>query len=114
MSAQSGRLGMAIELTFERCGPGERSPGRVTKSSKRGLLLEQVRQRRLRRFPLQREMHAFMAPVVLRMTGFAALDLNPEAEPPHASVLRDTMDLITAPSNRRARSMGSRSTGQSG
>jgi hypothetical protein len=48
-----------------------------------GLLLEHVARRRLRRFAFEREMHALVPPVVLRMARLAALDLNPKAEPPH-------------------------------
>ena len=47
-----------------------------------GLLLQQVRRRRLGRFGFQRPMHAFMPAVLLRVAGRDSLDPDPEAEPP--------------------------------
>ncbi len=47
-----------------------------------GLLLQEVGGRRLGGFFLQGEMHAFMAAILLRMTGFDSLDANAEAKPP--------------------------------
>jgi hypothetical protein len=47
------------------------------------LLLQDVRRGRLGGFLLQREMHALVATVILRVSGFAPLDLNTQAEPPN-------------------------------
>jgi hypothetical protein len=47
-----------------------------------GLLLQDVRGCRLRGFALQREVHAFMPPILLRMPGCDPFDLDPESQPP--------------------------------
>ena len=47
------------------------------------LLLQDIRGGWLRRFRLQRQMHAFVPPVLLRMARFDAFQLNAQAEPPH-------------------------------
>src|SRR5947207_7763039 len=47
------------------------------------LLLQAVGARRAGRFPLEREMHALMAAILLRMARFNPLDPNTEPEPPH-------------------------------
>ena len=44
-----------------------------------GLLLEHVRSRRLRRFSLQREVHALMPPVLLRVPRFDPIDLDSQS-----------------------------------
>jgi hypothetical protein len=46
-------------------------------------LLKQVLRRRLGRFLLQGEVHPFMPAVLLRVAGLDALDLDPQAQPPH-------------------------------
>lgn len=48
-----------------------------------GLLLQEVFGSRLGGLELEREMHAFVAAILLRMAGFDALDGDAEAEPPH-------------------------------
>jgi hypothetical protein len=53
------------------------------------LLLQEVERRRLGGFLLEREMHALMAPVLLRATRLDALDLDPQPEPPDGQ-LRET------------------------
>jgi hypothetical protein len=47
-----------------------------------GLLLQEVFPRWLGGLLLQRQMHAFMPTVLLRVTGLDALDADPEAQPP--------------------------------
>jgi hypothetical protein len=47
------------------------------------LVLQRVYRRRAGRLFLEREMHALMATVLLRMARLDALDLNTEPEPPH-------------------------------
>ena len=47
-----------------------------------GLLLQEVAGRRLGGFFLEREMHALVTAILLRSTGFDALDANTEAQPP--------------------------------
>jgi hypothetical protein len=42
-------------------------------------VLEDVRSGWLRRFALQREVHALMPAVLLRVAGFDAFDVDPEA-----------------------------------
>jgi hypothetical protein len=42
------------------------------------LLLQDVRRGRLGRFLFQRQMHPLVATVILRVSGFAPLDLNPQ------------------------------------
>ena len=49
---------------------------------KASLLLEEIGRRRLGRFGLERQMHALVPAVLLRMPELDASDLNPEAEPP--------------------------------
>jgi hypothetical protein len=51
-----------------------------------GLLLEHVGGRRFGRFALQREVHALMAAVLLRVARFDPLDLDPESQPPHGQL----------------------------
>src|SRR5580704_4575580 len=46
------------------------------------LLLQEVASGRLGGFFLQREMHAFMAAVLLGMSGLDAFNADPQAEPP--------------------------------
>src|SRR4029453_9265404 len=46
------------------------------------LLLQHVRSRRLRRFSLQRQVHALMPPILLRMPVFDPFELDPESQPP--------------------------------
>lgn len=48
-----------------------------------GLLLKKVVACRFGGLQLQGEMHAFMASVLLRVTGFDTLDLNTKAQPPN-------------------------------
>ncbi len=47
------------------------------------LLLQAVEPRRPGRLLFEREMHALMTAVLLRMTRLDALDRNAEPEPPH-------------------------------
>jgi hypothetical protein len=51
-----------------------------------GLLLEHVGGRRFGRFALQREVHALMAAVLLRMARFDRFDLDAEAQPPNGEL----------------------------
>lgn len=48
-----------------------------------GLLLQEVLRGRLGGFLLERQMHALMATVLLRMPRLDALDVDPQAQPPH-------------------------------
>ena len=52
------------------------------KSSKRRLLLQEFAAGGLGGFFLQREMHAFVTAVLLRMAGLDALDANAQPQPP--------------------------------
>jgi hypothetical protein len=47
------------------------------------LLLDEVRRRRPGGLQLQDEVHAFVAPVLLRMAWLDPLDLDGESQPPH-------------------------------
>jgi hypothetical protein len=47
-----------------------------------GLLLEEVFSSWLGGFLLESQMHALVAPVLLRVAGLDALDADPEAQPP--------------------------------
>ena len=58
-----------------------------------GLLLEHVGRCRFGGFLLQREMHALVAPVLLRVPGLNALNLNPEPQPPHRE-LTQSVDRV--------------------
>src|SRR5262252_2866549 len=46
------------------------------------LLLQHIRARRFGRLALERQMHAFMATVLLGMAGGNSLEANAEAQPP--------------------------------
>ena len=48
-----------------------------------GLLLQEVLAGRLGGLELERQMHAFVAAVLLRVAGLDALDLDAKAEPPN-------------------------------
>ena len=52
-----------------------------------GLLLQQVFGRGLGGFLLERQVHALVSTVLLRVAGLDALDLDPQAQPPTESVL---------------------------
>lgn len=47
------------------------------------LLLKKIGGGRFGRFFFQREMHAFVTPVLLRMSGLDAFDADAQAQPPH-------------------------------
>src|SRR5207302_11014532 len=47
------------------------------------LLLQEILGGRLGGLLLERQMHAFVAAVLLRVSGLAALDIDPEPQPPH-------------------------------
>jgi hypothetical protein len=51
-----------------------------------GLLLQEVLRRGLRCLFLQRQVHALVAPVLLRVPGLDALNMNAQAQPPHAEL----------------------------
>jgi hypothetical protein len=55
----------------------------ATNVSNRALLLEDIGGGRLGRLTLEREMHPFVAAILLRMARLAALDLDAEPQPPH-------------------------------
>ena len=74
-----------------------------------GLLLQHVGGGRLRRFLLQREMHALVPPVLLRVPRLDPFDLNPEAQPPHRQLAEPVermrgreRDAVVGPNRLRA------------
>lgn len=54
----------------------------LLESVERGLLLKRVHTWRTGGFFLERQMHALVPAILLGMTGFDALDLDAESEPP--------------------------------
>ena len=69
-----------------------------------GLLLEHVRGRRLGRFSLQREAHALMPPVLLRVPRFNPFDLDPKSEPPDGQLAQPVEGMRGRKRGRRYRS----------
>jgi hypothetical protein len=55
----------------------------VDEAIEAGLLLQQVFGRGLGGFLLEREVHALVSTVLLRVAGLDALDLDAQAQPPH-------------------------------
>jgi hypothetical protein len=51
------------------------------------LLLEDVGGGRFRGFLLEREVHPLVSAVLRRMSGFGALEVNAESQPPHGGIL---------------------------
>src|ERR1700758_2007924 len=82
-------LGWSSTLSaFPRTQHGERLVGALAiellgKGVELGLLLKEIGAGRTRRFFLQRQVHAFLTTVLLRMTGLDALDRDPQPQPPH-------------------------------
>ena len=62
---------------------GRSSLNSLTKASKARLLLQAVHAGRPGGFLLQRQVHAFVAAILLRVAGLDALDSDAQAQPPH-------------------------------